>query len=690
LLQPMKLPAITLVTLVAATAGTLVYLFLIVLIIGYRRRRAFERILFFLSLSLFLFYAGFLLALNSTLYYTIVPGPTTTFSMVLMAAGLAALPGLFIHANISYGQSIGLFGLKKWHTRSVAAGYLISIPFLLMAAQIYVERRSGGGPVTNLLRVSAIAWVGACILATIVCAGFQLKLASASRKRFTVSDESAGGRKIQPFMAVCFAALGIAVLTFLLFLRNTEAPGDWLAIGIAFLGILPGAGLIYTIVRFNFLGMGAQKNLVYAISGAFLALLYLGAVRRVSAWLEPVLPPEATWSIMLFMLVGFFEPLQRVASRLLRRQFQEQVDRVQKLGAELQREAQHGEIVPLLRFAEERIRDEFGLEQVQIRLQDAGGLATAWSEIEKRPVWAGQPVTFQIGRAGKGRETGTRVGELIAVPIGSVISGETFAALEFLAEQLPAVIELCRTIDQKLTLERELAERERMALVGQMTASISHNLKNPLGSMKTVLQVQLENESLPVQTRKDLGMVLVEVDRLGNKLTQLLRYARPAVRAGAALQLVQVSAVAEQSVALLRHEAEQRGGRLDLSDESGGAVVQGSEEPLADIFSNLVVNAIEAVPKECAISVRLTRDGAELVIEVTDNGPGVSTENRARLFQPFFTTKPSGTGLGLAIVERRAAELGGAVTCESPVANGGGARFIVRLPAYLPAEAQER
>jgi signal transduction histidine kinase len=108
--------------------------------------------------------------------------------------------------------------------------------------------------------------------------------------------------------------------------------------------------------------------------------------------------------------------------------------------------------------------------------------------------------------------------------------------------------------------------------------------------------------------------------------------------------------------------------------------VQGSEEALADIFSNLVVNAIEAKPENGKVTVRLKREGPELLIEVTDDGPGVSPENRARLFQPFFTTKPRGTGLGLAIVERRVTELGGTVACESPVVNGRGARFVVRLP----------
>jgi signal transduction histidine kinase len=270
-----------------------------------------------------------------------------------------------------------------------------------------------------------------------------------------------------------------------------------------------------------------------------------------------------------------------------------------------------------------------------------------------------------------------------------VISGETFAALEFLAEQLPGVIELCKTIDEKLTLERELAERERMALVGQMTASISHNLKNPLGSMKTVLQVQLENKELPAAARTDLAIVLGELDRLSNKLTQLLRYARPAVRAGAAPQRIEFGVVAEQAIALLRREAERRGGRLELRDESSGAGVRGSEGALADIFSNLVVNAIEAMPENGAVSVRLAREGAELRIEVEDDGAGVPAENRARLFQPFFTTKPSGTGLGLAIVERRATELGGTVTCESPAAYGRGARFVVRLPLQSPEMQEE-
>ena len=79
-----------------------------------------------------------------------------------------------------------------------------------------------------------------------------------------------------------------------------------------------------------------------------------------------------------------------------------------------------------------------------------------------------------------------------------------------LAEQLPAMIDLCRLIEEKLKLERALAERERLALLGQMAASISHNLKNPLGSIKTILQLQLESPELPDTMRRETQMVLDE------------------------------------------------------------------------------------------------------------------------------------------------------------------------------------
>src|SRR5258708_18604442 len=110
-----------------------------------------------------------------------------------------------------------------------------------------------------------------------------------------------------------------------------------------------------------------------------------------------------------------------------------------------------------------------------------------------------------------------------------MLSGETKAALEFLSEQFPAAFDLCGLIEEKLRLERELAERERMAALGQMAASISHNLKNPLGSIKTILQVQIESPSLPENFRHESKMVLEEVNRLSSNLNHLLQFSLTAI-----------------------------------------------------------------------------------------------------------------------------------------------------------------
>ncbi len=228
-----------------------------------------------------------------------------------------------------------------------------------------------------------------------------------------------------------------------------------------------------------------------------------------------------------------------------------------------------------------------------------------------------------------------------------------------MCEQLPASLDLCRLIDEKVRLERELAERDRLALLGQMAASISHNLKNPLGSIKTILQVQMESPELPESLRGETQIVLDEVGRLSSKLNQLLRFSRPAVRGGSVEGCCDAAAVMEEVAGVLRHEAERRGVALQLQLSTNGAKVAAAADAVNDIVSNLVVNALEATPRGGRVLVGAAADDGLCVLSVEDNGAGISADAREKLLQPFFTTKTQGTGLGLAIVARRVAEVGG-------------------------------
>ncbi|HJY87034.1 MAG TPA: ATP-binding protein [Candidatus Acidoferrales bacterium] len=650
--------ALVYIRLVGFAAGTLVHLFLAILVAGYRRPRTVERVLFFLALALFLFYAGALLALNAQLYYPDPPTATLAFAVVLVALGLGFLPPLLVHLHAAYEHTSG-GAWPVWLQAVVWAAYLplayfapVASPRLFESLRFeFLQPGSGVG-------FSYSLWLGAALFACVI---FQ--------RRF---QRRAADKRQQQFHGALMIFFGttcaLVIYTYCLGRLHAPAWSAALATAVMLAALVPSSLLGYFMLRFNFLEIGGQRNLVYAVSAAFLALLYLSVVRRVETWLEPALPPDATASILLFVLVVFFEPLQRRVGRALRHTFERQVGRLQRLGSELQREAHRGDLARLVEFLESRIRQE--LELAVVRLWLRGRPARE----EARVPAAGRPVRFPL------RTADDEIGVLEARAYAARISGETYAALQFLAEQLPAVINLCRLIEEKLKLERELAERERLALVGQMAASISHNLKNPLGSMKTLVELQLENPELPSSMRKDLELVVTEIDRLSLKLGQLLRYAQPPVRSAAGQERVAAVALADHLVALLSRQAERRNVRLVLERGERETFVRGSEEALSDVLSNLVVNAIEVLPQGGSVHVRVERRNSILVLEVTDDGPGIPPVLRSKIFEPFFTTKPSGTGLGLAIVERRLAEIEGRISWESPVEDGHGTRFTVTLP----------
>jgi signal transduction histidine kinase len=435
--------------------------------------------------------------------------------------------------------------------------------------------------------------------------------------------------------------------------------------------------LIYLVYRHNFLQIGRQKNLLYAISATFLALLYLSLVRRVGTWLEPLLPPEASASILLFVLVIFIEPLQRVLGRRLEETAHQEMDRVQRLTAEIQQEARQGNLRGLVSFVEGRVKEVFELAVVNLALVDQGKAELRPSLRTPEERAASAAVSDRVFPLRQGHQL---MAVLRAEPHGAALSGETRAALEFLCEQLPGALDLCRLIEEKLRLERELAERERLALVGQMAASISHNLKNPLGSMKTILQVQLENPELPDSMRAETKMVLEEVGRLSTKLNQLLQFSRPAVRGGSAIGNCDARVAVEEVAGVLSHEAERRGVKMQVKVSGESGRVAASAEAVNDIVSNLVVNALEATPRGGHVIVSAASNNGACIIAVEDDGQGIPAAVREKILQPFFTTKSQGTGLGLAIVTRRVAEFGGRLDWVSPANNGQGTRFCVTLP----------
>lgn len=647
------MPMLVYVRLIGFTAGTLLMLFWMVVILGYRRQRNFERVFFFLCLALFLFYGGSLLALNAQLYYAHAPLLLATFAWTVLSLGFVFLPALCVHVHFEYAETRSLIrstaGKRVW----LAAAYAPAIYFGLRAYTLLAV----GGSLDFLTPSNSFGryfefWFA---LAAWIAAYWQQRFAQVAPDQ----------RQRYFHRAICVLLLAAGAL----FLRIEYASTDQaiLSTTLALIPILPLAVLVYYAQRFNFLQIGRQHNLLYAVTVTFFALLYLSLVRRVSQWLEPVLPPEASAAILLFLLVVFIEPLQRLLARRLQRTAQKEMDQAQRLVVAIQEVARLGNRETLISFTGDRLKEQLQLADARLVLAGASPAAPFASVADPR--W-----TFPMLR-------GTSpIGELRVRPHGAMLSGETSAALEFLAEQLPAALELCRLIEEKLRLERELAERERMAALGQMAASISHNLKNPLGSVKTILQLQLENPELPASMQSETRMVLAEISRLSGKLNQLLQFSRPTVL-GNAPPFADAASVIRETVAVMTPEAQSRNVAIQVNAPAA-LVVTAGREALGDIVSNLLVNALDAVSYGGCVNISATQNGAAALVTVEDDGNGIPPDLREKILQPFFTTKTQGTGLGLAIVARRVSESGGKLEFASPVRAGRGTRFSVSLPLH--------
>jgi signal transduction histidine kinase len=639
------------VRLIGYTAGTLLMLFWMVVILGFRRRRNFERVFFFLCVALFCFYSGSLLALNAQIYYAAPPASLETFSQMLLVLGLWTMPGLVLHLHVEYARDRDLAPRGALRVAWLVAAYL-PLGFVLFTRSVvsdaafdFLTPISAFGPVYKVWLLGVLA----------VCSWWQW--------RFSKAASVAAQRQFHRWAAAWLAAG--ALLVFDLHLRAGPAAAPALGAFLALHPIPAFGALVYYVEKHNFLQIGRQRNLVYAVVVTFLALLYLSIIRRAGVWLEPVLPPEATAAILVFVLVAFFEPLQRSVNKLLRATAQDAIERAHKILGPIQQVARLGDPTQLRRFIETWVRDQLELADVKLTLLDPGSREAATEPVESE-------LAFPV------RQAGRSFGSLAIRTHGAMLSGETQAALEFLCDQLPGTIDLCRAVEEKVRLERELAERERLAGLGQMAASISHNLKNPLGSIKTILQVQLENPEMPESLKSETKMVLAEVSRLSNKLAQLLQFSRPTVL-GETTGGSNVAEVAGEVAEMLRHQAERNGMRLEHS-VNGNLSVAAGRESVNDILSNLIVNALEACAAGGLVRVSARREDGKAMICVEDDGSGIAPALREKVLQPFFTTKTQGTGLGLAIVERRVAEAGGRLEMESPAANGRGARFSVWLP----------
>ncbi|MGJ4860178.1 ATP-binding protein [Labrys sp. La1] len=236
-------------------------------------------------------------------------------------------------------------------------------------------------------------------------------------------------------------------------------------------------------------------------------------------------------------------------------------------------------------------------------------------------------------------------------------------------------------------MEAKLRRRERMTTLGEVAAGLAHEVRNPLGIIKTSAELLQNSANLTeVETRR-LGYVIDEVRRIDQLIRDFLAFARPPQRM---TDLAPVDLV-DRVLGSCQSEIEQQQVLVNVEDESGGARIHVDRDQMIQACLNLVLNALQAMEgtPELAtapglavrprLDIRITTEGDEVHFIFADNGPGIPSTLIDRIFDPFVTTKDSGTGLGLARVFAVAEGHGGWI--EARNATHGGAIFELVIPA---------
>jgi signal transduction histidine kinase len=504
-------------------------------------------------------------------------------------------------------------------------------------------------------------------------------------------------RRILRTLAFSFIVIAVLILSALgLGLGKGTVAGQYLQT-LANLGsLLPSALLAYYIYRYRYLELIIKESLIVATFAAVVLAVYLYGIRRMGEWANAHygLRAGVVEAILILALTLLAAPLRSWLEKRFRALFERETalyrDVVARVGAQT---GQYRRLPELLSFIESQTASALSLSRVKIILESDGH--------EKKSAADGQDsgLVERLLRAAETagrssfedsddlREAGYNVaypllredrnaGVLLIEASSNALTPDVRAVLEVLAGQVAIAIEDFRLANENVQLERRLAEGERLAALGQMAATVAHEVKNPLSAIKSIAQVMSEDEALNVQHARDLSLIVGETDRLSKSVTQLLSFASkqpPAAAPCGADELLR------SVTRLFNADAAERNIRLQSRAEAKAQLDGVEAGAIRDALANLLLNALQATPGGGQVSVESCLEGEEIVFTITDSGPGVAAEMQTRIWEPFFTTRQRGTGLGLAIVRKRMEDAGGSARLV-PSDNGMGARFELRVP----------
>ncbi len=639
--------------LAAFFGGAALFFFLFWVVRRRQPRQRLETILLLLLGGLQVWFAGnFIAQLLRQMAVEKVAGTLAAVDAIAFT-GLALLPALLFHTHwLYYQREHRPAGWEILVARSLMVMLYLPLPLLPWALQQLFP----AGRVNPIEKLGAFSTPFLTLLAVAYYASAAIQLRILQRSRNPIEKSL--------FSKLVIVFLLMPVFNFYVFTwGGSRHPvwGELWAILALSSSLLPGFLIIYYIYRHGFLQIVVEKGLSTLLLILSTLAVYLVGVRRLALWMQQELeaPAPLVEGVFLAAVLLIFPTLSRWLQHSAGRIFSGQMRRFRELAESLGRVSPRHLGPDLFReFIEETLQRELDGPKVRIHPPDS-------------PPRSGESV-FSL-------ETGERSVGWLEIE-GLVADSAQKEALRLLANEIAFLLERSQLTESRLRLEHELSRKSHMEELGQMAATVAHNVKNPLSSMKTLLQLMQEAENLEPEQRTEVGMMIGELDRLSSTITKLLAFSRlESQPLPADLRPVNLDHLLAGLRTVFRGDLTARGIELETQLEMADPLVQSDPDSLSDILENLVANALEACSRGDRIHVAARRQTSQLVLTVKDTGPGIPAGIRDKVFEPFVTTKSRGTGLGLAIVRRRVESLGGEIRLTTPGGRSG-TLFSIRLP----------
>ncbi|MBN2412286.1 GAF domain-containing protein [candidate division KSB1 bacterium] len=630
--------------------------------------------------------------------------------------GMAVIPSALLHALAAFFHRAKIKSRSLLlHALFIGLIYLPFVVFLYAGMSYNIRLNSLHIVITESFKLAFYIWM-------LLAIGFSIIISENLARTHEIEADRHFYRDISISLAIIW--MGIIII-YIIPSYKLSYVGRYLNLFMLLSPVFPLGILAYYVYRYNFYRLVVKPSLVYSVIYGTLMAVYLLGIRRLGEYLKQFPDVNSTLieGILLIALVFAFQPFREAFQTRLDKIFFRDRYFYQQILRELS-DTIIGtvDLEKLLNTISEALTSAFKVKSLTMvvfqlnakkpeiyrtvghpEFKDFLSLINAFSATRK----------LRLRQQIKNHRVIAALAQNnleLAVPIfyrnkmmglvclsekqtGNAYSEDEIDMLQTFSNQIALAVENARLVQERLNLEARVYQSEKLNSLGQMATTMSHEIKNPLSSIKSIIQVLREKAAGEVAN--DLDVVIVEINRLNSILEKLLSFARPSE---GRIESVSIPEIIKDVIGLLKYQANKSQIKINYSEPGINAVIKAKKQSVREIIFNLVLNALQSITNHGEINISLENQKTPgklkmtsrridfyrvknwYILTVKDNGPGISAENLNYIFDPFFTTKTVGTGLGLSIVKQNVEEAGGFINIKSELNKG--TEFSVYFPNY--------